>query len=58
MELVAAKPDDPEQGSQVLEFRGVMVCEDVFGRVLIAADDTGEFEGLAVPARAGVPAHG
>jgi len=41
----------------VLEFRGVMVCEDVLSRVFIAADDTDEFEGLAFRVRASEPAY-
>jgi hypothetical protein len=47
----------PSRSRRCSSFAAAWFCEDVFGRVFIAADDTDEFEGLAFLARAGEPAH-
>jgi uridine phosphorylase len=57
IELVASTLDDPEQDWYVREYGGgVMICNNVFGRVFIAANAANEFEELAFVARASEPA--
>ena len=55
IELVATSIDDPEQDWHVREFGGgVMICDDVFGRVFVGVDDAEEFEDLEFVGRSSV----